>query len=296
MHVGTRLLELIRLRGARTVFVVGTGKNAGKTVVARAILGAAREASLQPGICSIGRDGESEDVIDGRAKPRYLLAPGTLAATARGALPRTPAVEILDRTAIGTSVGEIFICRSRGFAAFEIVGPPAASGVREVVQALRAQGAGLVIVDGAVDRVAAVAVEDGAIIIAVGVHGRESFDEVVLAGRALAAKLMLPVYDPRQPAVHVRGALLPEIALALAAEDPERQIVVEDPTRVAAGGRTFLGLLERARLRTARPLSVAALTVNAVGRERAYDPQEMLQCLAAATGLPAFDVFAAAAA
>ncbi len=61
---------------------------------------------------------------------------GTLFATAREALPRSPAVELVDLSSLRTAAGPLLYARVAQGAYYELVGPPTASGVREVVGAL----------------------------------------------------------------------------------------------------------------------------------------------------------------
>ena len=70
VHVGDSILQLWNESGAPSLFVVGTGKNVGKTVALRAIYGACVRGGVPCGLTSIGRDGEAFDVADTAAKPR----------------------------------------------------------------------------------------------------------------------------------------------------------------------------------------------------------------------------------
>src|SRR5690349_12438016 len=133
MRIGDRLLELARAGGTRSLFVVGTGKNVGKTVAMRAIAKAATARNLVVGMTSTGRDGEAIDVADALAKPRLFLSPGTVVATARNLLPTHPASEMLDLTDWPSAAGRVLFARVKRPGFFELAGPPTASGVRECV-------------------------------------------------------------------------------------------------------------------------------------------------------------------
>jgi hypothetical protein len=65
------MLSLARASGRRSVAVVGTSKNAGKTVVTSALARALGDARTPFGLCSIGRDGEAFDALEGGTKPRF---------------------------------------------------------------------------------------------------------------------------------------------------------------------------------------------------------------------------------
>lgn len=296
MRVGQALLDLARSNGRRCVFVVGTGKNVGKTVTVRALCEAAGERGLSFGLTSIGRDGEAVDVAEAIGKPRLFLRPGAVLATARDVLPASPAVEFAGLSAHLTAAGPLVYARVRSASYYEIVGPPTASGIRAVVAELAALGCEQTIVDGAIDRVAAVAGGGDAIVVCAGASGGGTMSEAVDEIRALVKRLSVPAYDPARPYVRIAGALTAAKAAELSGEAGGRQIVVRDPTQIAISGKALLGVLQRLDVRCERALRPVAATVASIGPHRYFEPREFLQAVAAATSLPAFDVYAGAAA
>jgi hypothetical protein len=291
MRVGKAIFELARAAGARSLFVVGIGKNVGKTVTMRAVYEAASETGARVGLTSIGRDGEAVDAGDAQPKPRLFLRPETVIATARGVLPASPASEILALSRLQTAAGEVVFARVLGSAFYELVGPPTASGIRETVDLLETLG-DVTIVDGAIDRVAALAGGDDAIVVACGASAANTMQEAVDGVAALVSRLRVAAYDPALPALHLDGALTPTRAAALIAQHEERQVVVRDPTQIALTGKGAARALETLRIRCVRPLRVIAATVASIGRERTFEPRTFLKAVAEATGLPVFDVYA----
>ncbi|HEY8321483.1 MAG TPA: hypothetical protein VIG46_06845 [Candidatus Baltobacteraceae bacterium] len=292
MNAGAGLLDLALRDGAAAIAVVGTGKNAGKTVTTRALLEALRGRCV--GLTSIGRDGEAVDIGDASSKPRLRLEPGTIVATARAVLPVSPASEILDTSDLMTAAGPLLYARVRMAAQYELLGAPTASGVRASLDRMRALGAEVTLLDGAVDRVAALAGGDEAIVVATGAATAATVEEAVDDVRALVARLALPVVDEREPALRIDGALTATMVAAFAARGETRQIVVGDPTRIALAGRAFDGAMRRLTLRCERPLRVVAVTVASIGTDRYFEPAGFARAVAAATGLPTFDVYAGA--
>jgi hypothetical protein len=57
-------------------------------------------------------------------------------------------------------------------------------------------------------------------------------------------------------------------------------------------GRAATNAFVRLRIRCLRPLHVSAVTVASIGRERSFEPRAFARAVAAATGLPTFDVYA----
>jgi hypothetical protein len=296
LEVGAALLGCARAAGASSLAVVGTSKNAGKTVAVAAVAGALFREGTPFGLCSIGRDGEAADVLDGAPKPRFFLRPGTLVATAAALLPRSPALEIVARTGETCALGAIVLARLRAPGLVELVGPPSAAALRRVVESLFASGSAFVAIDGAVDRIAALRDSDDAIVAAAGAAGAPTQARAVEEVQALVARLRLRAFDPAREALVLDGALTASAAAAFARAGERRQIVVRDGTRVAFGGRAFLALSAQLDLRCVRELRPVACTIASLGGERSFEPRSFLEAVAARTGLPAFDVYAGACA
>lgn len=293
MDAAQSLLNVARAHGRRVLFVVGTGKNVGKTVVVRALIERAARGGLRLALTSVGRDGELADVIDAMPKPRLFLQPGTIVATARDVLPRFPASELLASTPLQSAAGAIVYARVRQAGYYELAGPPTASGIRRVVDALDRFGCDQIIVDGAVDRLAALAGGDDAVVVATGAADATTPSAAADAVRALVAKLTIARFDPNEPFLRIEGALDAVNAARIAADADGRQIVVRDPTQIAFSGKAFLGFAQRLALRCERPLNVVAVTVASIGRERYFEPRSFARAIARATGLPVFDLYAA---
>jgi hypothetical protein len=294
MHaaVGHAILNLARESGASSLVVVGTGKNVGKTVVMRCVYEACMRQGMLPGLTSIGRDGEAADIGDAHPKPRLFLREGTIVATARDVLPRSPASLVLELSNLDTAAGTLVYARVQAPSYYELVGPPTASGVREALGVLRGL-APYAIVDGAVDRIAALAGGDDAVVVVGGASGASTLDEAVIQTQALAARLRVERYDGRSPALIVDGALTATRAEALIRARERRAIVVRDPTQIALHGRSALSALSALQIRCLRPLRVVALAVASIGREQYFEPREFARRVAEGSGLPTFDVYTA---
>jgi hypothetical protein len=243
---------------------------------------------------SIGRDGEAVDIADALSKPRLFLRTGTLVATARNLLPVHPAGEIVDLTPWTTACGPVVLARVRQPAYYELAGPATANGVRACVRRFAELGCDQIIVDGALDRVAALAGGTDAIIISAGASAARTMEEAVDDARALAARLRVRGVDVSAPLLRLDGALTAAQAARLAAQRETRQVVVRDPTQIALSGKALLGVLARLNVRCERPLHVVAATIASIGRDRYFEPRAFAQAVASATGLPTFDVYAGA--
>jgi hypothetical protein len=292
VRVGESILSLARQTGAPSLFVVGTGKNVGKTVAMRAVYEAAIASGIMPGLTSLGRDGEAVDVSDAGSKPRLFLQPGTVLATATGVLPHTPASETLELSRLRTAAGALIFARVRAPAHYELVGPPTSSGIREAVRTLL-EYAPFAIVDGAIDRIAALAGGGDAIVVACGAATNATPADAVDEIRALVARLTTPRFEGKGEVLRVDGALTAAVAADLIRAREQRTVLVRDPTQILLNGRSAITALERLSVRCERALSVVAVTVCSIGRDRAFEPRTFARDVARATGLPTFDVYAA---
>jgi hypothetical protein len=293
VRVGLQLLELARARGAGSLLVVGTGKNVGKTVAMRAIYEAACDSGLRVGVASAGLDGEAVDQIETHPKPRLWLRAGTILATAAGALPRSPASEILGVSRLRSAVGRLVYARAAGTGFYELIGPSTASGLREVLDELSALSE-FVIIDGAIDRLAALAGGHDAIVVAGGAATAKTVQEAADEIRALVQRLGVARFDPDDAVVRVQGALTVTQIGRLIALREQRQIVVRDPTQIALRGKALSQAFVKLRIRCERPLHVMATTIASIGPEWSLEPRTLVRAVAAATGLPTFDVYAGA--
>jgi hypothetical protein len=284
-RVGAALLELAGAAKARSIFVVGIGRDVGKTTALRAVYEAAFDAYSSIGLASCG--------IGSSRKPRLWLKPQTVFVTARDVLPKTPAVEIVRLSPLRTAGSALLYARVATGGFYELAGPPTASGVREVVDDLCALTE-FVIIDGAVDRVAALAGAQGAIVVACGAAAAKTMPEAVDEIAALVTRLGTPRYNPDEPAIYLDGALTAAAAAEFIAARERRQIVVTDPTQIALSGKGGSRALAQLRVRCRRPLRVIAATIASLADDRSFEPRAFARAVADATGLPAFDVYAGA--
>lgn len=151
-----KLFDLAGLENLFSLAIIGMSKNAGKTTCLNHIIagwkgsGQARPLALT----SIGRDGEAEDILSGRTKPRIYVPAGTLIASAEGSLERSDVLlDILDLSDIRTAFGEVVICRALSDGYVELAGPGAAEEMATIAEMLhRHEPDCLFIIDGALSR------------------------------------------------------------------------------------------------------------------------------------------------
>lgn len=163
----------------------GTAKNTGKTTTTSAILEELYKNKVSVGLTSIGYDGEEIDNITGLPKPRLLLKKGSIAATAKKCLDSgTAEFQILESTDIITPLGRIVIIKIIKDGLAVIAGPNKSGELKLVLDLLTKKfGVNIVIVDGALNRIAPMVVTDG-IILATGAARNTNIEELVNETRA----------------------------------------------------------------------------------------------------------------
>jgi len=296
--VADRLLTAVLRHGTRSVVVVGTAKNVGKTVTLNALRDAAYRRGVLGGVTSIGRDGEAIDAVSGTPKPAVRLEAGTIVALPRALVPASPAMEILE-LGEDSALGPTVFARVRVAMTCEIGGPPTARALRATIARLAALSGGTVFVDGAIDRMAALAGGNDAIVLATGAALGDTVEAVAAATGETVRRLTLRGREPARERAAVQvvaGALGVRQARALLAGPRDVTIVVADPTRVALRGPLFDRLSAHVDLRCERPLHVIACTTSSFALERSLDPRALVVAVAHATGLPAYDLVARLAA
>lgn len=137
----------------RIVSVIGMSKNSGKTVTLGYLIEEAFESGRILGLTSIGRDGETTDIVTASDKPRIYVYSGTLIATAEMLFSLCEAkLEVLEVTRFFTPMGRVVIARALEDGYVQIGGASANNDIRQLADRMLDFGADLVFVDGALDR------------------------------------------------------------------------------------------------------------------------------------------------
>lgn len=182
-----------RNRLSRIIGIAGTAKNTGKTTTLKAVMERAFSAGLKLGLTSIGYDGEVVDNVTGLPKPRVEVAEGTLAAIAKRCMEAgTARIEVLTETTIRTPLGVIVIGKVVKPGLLVVAGPNKSSELKAVNTLLREYGCELIMVDGALNRLAPMVETDG-LLLATGAARTQDINKLAAETYALAQILNLPV-------------------------------------------------------------------------------------------------------
>lgn len=302
--------ELVRqLRQVQSISIVGMCKNAGKTTMLNWLLAhTGRQQVL--GLTSIGRDGESTDVVTGTEKPSIFVPAGTLIATAKDMLRLGDVTqEILVTTGIPTPLGEVIIMRARSDGYVQLAGPSITAQLKEVSKTFFELGATQSIIDGALGRksLGARNVADG-IVLCTGASYNMSMDKVIEDTANFCRLMDLPKAETLPPeaaeglekcwrdngAAFITGALTDSMVLPLLRSGVLRngRLVVKDPSKVLLKPDTLDKLATRSvTLETeeaARTLCVTINPVSAYGWR--FDKDAFMAAMTAAVDAPVINV------
>jgi len=229
------------LRG-RTLSVIGLVKNAGKTTALNALLDEIYAAGLlnRPAVTSIGRDGESTDIVTGTEKPAIRIRENTLIATAAELLRLGDFTrEILASTGFRTPMGEVYLVKARSGGTVQLGGPSMTEQLKSLRDEFFRLGADCVLIDGAAARRSpgAASVADG-VILCTGASLDRSMERVAEQTAFIAELMQLPPFDGAADSPDIlilRGAVtearLTEL-LAGGSALKGRTLVADDPSKL----------------------------------------------------------------
>lgn len=192
----TQLIDLIYPQN-KTIAIVGTFKNAGKTVTLNEIITQAHEKGIRLGLISTGRDGERKDVLTNTEKPPIYVRRGTFLTTVESAIKGENAgIEIFKVTDYNTPLGRVVLGRAVRDGYAEISGPHSSITIKEMCLEMQRMGAELVLIDGSLDRRASAApyVSEGTVL-ATGASLARSINGVVEKTMYLINTYSVPVVE-----------------------------------------------------------------------------------------------------
>lgn len=291
---------------AKTLSIVGMCKNAGKTTALNWVLRQSDAGIL--GLTSIGRDGESTDVVTGTEKPGIFIRRGTMIATAKDMLRLGDiTMEVMMTTGIPTPLGEVVIVRARSDGYVQLAGPSITAQLRTVSRYFFELGADQSIIDGALGRksLGARAVAEG-VILCTGASYHSSMEKTVADTVHIYRLMNLPKAETIPEAgefaqsikdrgeAYVTGALTDTMVVPLLKSGALRggRLVVADPSKVLLSPDTLDKLDVRdVKLLTetaARTLCVTVNPFSAYGWK--YDKDAFMRAMTEAIDAPVINV------
>ena len=182
----------------KSVSITGLGKNTGKTAVLNYLLNLSRRAGYNPGLTSIGLDGEKIDQVTGTEKPEVNVSPGFVFATAEKFFREKDfASEIIDVMDFGSSLGRLIVARALDKGKIILAGPSTVTGIKSVVEKFQTLGVDFVLIDGAISRLSPSSpFITGGVILATGAAFSLNVRELLKQTFHLVKLMELPEVEP----------------------------------------------------------------------------------------------------
>ena len=290
------------IQGVRSLSIIGMCKNAGKTTVLNKLIAELNESRVRLGLTSIGRDGESTDLVTRTAKPGIYVYEGTLVATAVDMFRLSDITrERIYSTGWPTPMGEVAVVRALS---------------RKTLCAPTVSEATILCTGASYSRDINVVIEDTAFSTALLTLPRqESFSEAELDipmngkirfkradgtveqmkdGLTLAEALRCREYADVKSA-YITGAVTDATikpVLMGGAKLKGFELSAEDGSKLLLSHDSYEKLLIRGvRIGVRRPVKLAAITVNPVSAYGFHmDPKLLLDSMRAAVSVPVVNV------
>lgn len=218
--------ELLKLK---TVSIVGTAKNTGKTETLNYIIARLGEHVGHVCLTSIGVDGEKTDRVTQTEKPEVMIPEGMKFVTSETHYrqKRLPA-EILDVSTERTALGRLIVSQSHGNGKVLLSGPSTTGGLQKMIADMPRYGVELTIVDGALSRLcpASPSVTEG-MVLATGAAYSANMTELIRRTQYLHDLIKMPEIEDRSLAAMLSDV---EQGMRVIASDGK----VEDPGFMSA--------------------------------------------------------------
>ena len=235
-----------------TTFIMGNKKNAGKTTFMNLALNHIRKRAT-PALCSVGLDGERNDLIDGRTKPFVLTEEGDLVVTTYPMIRKSEAqLKLLKVFPYHTVLGQLVIAQTVRKGNIELVGPDNNKQLNEVLSYIKNElGCKTIVIDGAANRITPVSSSDDSSFFYVVNADRKNLDKAIDSMKLLSftsgCKSLDQLKDKETHSIfYVEGALTYNKTLTIPKES--NVVVVENFSSVFLTYKQLVQLCKNKKL------------------------------------------------
>lgn len=196
MKEGSAINTLVsQLEGYQVISLVGNIKNAGKTTVLNYLL--SNYQDILVGVTSIGLDGEKIDQVTFLPKPRIYVYTGMIVVTSKACLDECEAdYEIIKKTNIKTSLGEIYIIRITANGNCLVGGPSSIKSMQVIIEELKRLNCSKILIDGAFSRITLAQLAD-AIILSIGASYSQQLEKIATNAYNIVKLFQLPRFKSK---------------------------------------------------------------------------------------------------
>ena len=312
MNTHPSLAEL--LAPYRSISIIGMAKNTGKTSTLNYLIQAFHRTNVSLALTSIGRDGESVDVVTQTDKPRIFVFSGTLIATTELLLPLCDITKkVVHVSNFNTPLGRVVLVEALSDGFVQLGGPSITAQVLELLEHVPLKNCiDKVIVDGAIDRKSFASPDvTEATVLCTGAALSPSMNTVLEETRHTVRLLTLQRFedaallrelksmsDEKVSVVrnyrYIRGSVTDSLVseLVLSNNDSGIVLIAEDASKVFIKPAMYEKLtLRKAELFVQTPIHVAGVTVNPFSPYHAgFDPADFLQKMQDIIPVPVYDI------
>ncbi|MTI94810.1 MAG: hypothetical protein FH749_04890 [Firmicutes bacterium] len=190
----------------RVLGIAGTAKNTGKTTATVSLINNWQNYS-RLAVTSIGYDGESKDNVTGLPKPRLHLPAGVWVVTAEKCLSAGSAgLAVIEFTQQRTPLGRLVVVRVQTPGLVVLAGPNSERALKWFIEYLRSRDLEMLIVDGALNRLAPMAAADS-LVISTGAARNRDLQALAAEAEAIETLMTLPQCENPRPTLKL-GSLL----------------------------------------------------------------------------------------
>ena len=303
-----------RLAPYQTISIIGMAKNVGKTTTLNYLIDRFNQNKTRLALTSIGRDGESIDIVTKTEKPKIFIQQGTVIATAEKLLGLCDITkEILAVTDTNTPMGRVIIVRALSDGFVQLGGPSITSQLHDLFQCFAKLGVEKMIVDGALSRktLANPSVTEATILCS-GASLNPNIELVIKETQHLIRLFTLPKLEDQailselesikdekvtkqKRYLYVRGAVSDAFVNQLIMSGAQLNgiyLIAEDASKIFVKPATYEKLMQKNGILTViNPINLVGLTVNPTSPyEVNFDANEFLEKIRRAIPVPVYDV------
>lgn len=180
----------------KTIGVIGTAKNTGKTTTLSFLLKGFQSRGLNIAVTGIGYDGEEIDNITSLPKPRLHFEKNCILATSEKCLQNTDAEYIiLEETKFATALGKIFIVEITKPGKVVIAGPNTVKSLNHIIEIVKSlNNIDILLVDGSLNRISPMYILDK-LIFTTGASRNTLLNNLVLEMSAIEKVFAHSIYN-----------------------------------------------------------------------------------------------------
>jgi len=239
------------------IFIVGDGKNVGKTTFLNHLLSLLRPQKV--GLLSIGIDGEGQDNLTGELKPRISCQKGDIFVTRSNSLKKYDlGAKIIDVLSKKTALGKVVMMQALRKGNIEIIGAQNNLELKKIIEKMK-KLVDIVLVDGAINRVTQVATLKDSKIIYVCQISNIDVKSKIEKLKFLNYITKFPLSDTRD-GFFINGSLT--VSKLKFIPQKSKKLIIEDFSKIFLTYSQIIALRQKVEIQVKNRLSIQSFVIN----------------------------------